>query len=88
MRVWGRALVILGGGLALGALGMVLLSPRLRSRVLSLIRGGGAGDLDAEDDAGPNIVLRAPDGQPAPLSQAVAEGIAAAGGAPAASAEF
>ncbi|GAC1341409.1 MAG: hypothetical protein NVSMB29_11830 [Candidatus Dormibacteria bacterium] len=80
MRLLGRALLALVAGLALGLLGAVLLSPGLRSCALSLIRGGSGVDPDAEEDALPNIVLRSPGGEPASLSRAVAEGVAAASG--------
>lgn len=82
MRLLGRALLALLGGLGLGLVAAVLLSPSLRSCALSLVRGSGAADLDAEEDALPNIVLRSPTGELVPLSRAVAEGVAAAGGAP------
>lgn len=87
MRFLVRALLALVAGVALGLLGVVLFSPSLRSCAVSLLRGGSATDGDAEEDTGPNIVLRSPNGEPAPLSQAVAEGIAAAGRAKAGPAE-
>ncbi len=82
MRLLGRALLTLAGGLVLGLGGVVLLSPTLRSCARMLLRGGDPSGIDADrdgdEDARPNIVLRAPGGQAVPLQQAVDEGVAAA----------
>ncbi|MFN2451621.1 MAG: hypothetical protein ABR541_04640 [Candidatus Dormibacteria bacterium] len=78
MRLVGRAVLTLVAGVGLGLIGVVLFSPSLRSCAVSLLRGGGSPPAD-DDDRRPNIVLRSPSGDAAPLSQAVAEGIAAAG---------
>ena len=82
MRLLGRALLALAGGLVLGLGGVVLLSPTLRSCARMLLRGGDPAaldpDRDGDEDARPNIVLRAPGGAEVPLRRAVDEGMAAA----------
>ncbi len=88
MRLVVRTLLTVTGGLALGLVGAVLLSPSLRSCARNAIRGRVGPDPDADEDSRPNIVLRAPGGEPAPLARAVDEGVAAASRVQAGSREF